>query len=107
MDTENKRKGSCRINFSAVLLVLHFLYAFNDFCFALLQEGRTIVETRTADIISETRKLHIRRKGSGPDDQNQDTNGSSPWRPSQNQADQETQLKASRDVRWQMCITGS
>ncbi|XXG42866.1 hypothetical protein AAC387_Pa01g3038 [Persea americana] len=62
------------------------------------QEGRTIVETRTADIISETRKLHIRRKGSGPDDQNQDTNGSSPWRPSQNQADQETQLKASRDV---------
>ena len=93
--------------FSSSVGASFLIYAFNDFCFALLQEGRTIVETRTADIISETRKLHIRRKGSGPDDQNQDTNGSSPWRPSQNQADQETQLKASRDVRWQMCITGS
>lgn len=75
--------------------------AFTDFCLTLLQVGRTVVENKTADI-SETRKLVIRRKGSGPRALNHDTNGSSPQQPPQNQADQETQLKASRDVRWQM-----
>ncbi|XP_077239239.1 uncharacterized protein LOC143880279 [Tasmannia lanceolata] len=55
-----------------------------------LEEGRTIVETH---------KLHIRRKGgSGSNTQNQATDISGPRQPPQMQTDQETQLKASRDV---------
>ncbi|XXG42865.1 hypothetical protein AAC387_Pa01g3038 [Persea americana] len=97
-ETESHRKaGSPRLQ-KGLDAITYRLNSIGDTIGNALEEGRTIVETRTADIISETRKLHIRRKGSGPDDQNQDTNGSSPWRPSQNQADQETQLKASRDV---------
>lgn len=56
------------------------------------------MENRTADIIQETRKLQIRRKGNGSGAQNLATDFP------QMQADHETQLKASRDVRWQMCI---
>ncbi|KAL5738922.1 hypothetical protein ACOSQ2_028102 [Xanthoceras sorbifolium] len=68
------------------------------------EEGRTIVENKTADIIQETRKLQIRRKGSGPEEQNQGSGANSPWQPMmqatlpQNQTHHETQLKASRDV---------
>ncbi|KAK3139108.1 hypothetical protein QOZ80_5AG0377880 [Eleusine coracana subsp. coracana] len=63
-----------------------------------LEEGRTIVETKTADIIQETRKLNIRRKGAGSN-----TQGDSAHKPTQryfpqNPLDHETQLKASRDV---------
>ncbi|KAL6275472.1 uncharacterized protein Pyn_15752 [Prunus yedoensis var. nudiflora] len=54
-----------------------------------LEEGRTIVENRTADIIQETRK-HIKKKASGSA-QNQ-------AQKPQTQADLELQLKASRDV---------
>ncbi|KAM7526616.1 hypothetical protein LguiA_016518 [Lonicera macranthoides] len=50
------------------------------------EEGRNIVGNKTADIIQETRKLQIRRKGTNAEDQ------------SQTQDNQETQLKASRDV---------
>ena len=78
------------------------------------KEGRTIVENRTADIIQETRKLHIRKKGSGSEPKNQATNIYTRKQPAmqtqvepQLQDDQEIQLKASRDVRWQMCITSS
>ena len=60
------------------------------------------MENRTADIIQETRKLSIRRKGGVPT-QNQAT---AQHNFSHVPADHETQLKASRDVRWQMCITG-
>ncbi|KAI3749777.1 hypothetical protein L2E82_20393 [Cichorium intybus] len=56
-----------------------------------LEEGRTIVENRTADIIQETRKLHIKKKEkSGIPDPSSNTN--------QLQTDVEIQLKASRDV---------
>lgn len=62
------------------------------------QEGLTIVENRTADIIQETKKLQIRRKGGNLNLQNVDSssgNLNSPMSP----AEQENQLKASRDVR--------
>ncbi|XP_012077797.2 uncharacterized protein DDB_G0271670 [Jatropha curcas] len=62
-----------------------------------VEEGLTIVENRTADIIQETRK-HIRKKPSGAAAQNQATNRGSTWQQSQMQTDQELQLKASRDV---------
>lgn len=66
------------------------------------------MEHKTADIIQETRKLQIRRKGSSSEEQNQIHGAYNPWnQPSvqssepQMQTNQETQLKASRDVRWQ------
>lgn len=77
----------------------------------MLQEGLTAVENRTAGIIQETRKLQMRRKGSNMGYQNQTDFSSSLQRQpttrthgqSQVQADLEIQLKASRDVRWQLC----
>ncbi|XP_042480828.1 uncharacterized protein LOC122061566 isoform X3 [Macadamia integrifolia] len=62
------------------------------------QEGLTLVENRTADIIQETRRLHIRRKGSSSDSQNQANDVCTPQQQAQTQTDHETQLKASRDV---------
>ncbi|XP_068668710.1 uncharacterized protein [Aristolochia californica] len=67
-----------------------------------LEEGITIVENRTADIISETRKLQMRRKGATDFPVNlqhhQATDLSGQHQPQMvMQADQETQLKASRD----------
>ncbi|XP_059668182.1 uncharacterized protein LOC132313435 [Cornus florida] len=70
-----------------------------------LEEGRTIMENTTADIIQETRKLQIRRKGSSSDEQNRVPGVHNPWlqplvqsNQLQMQTNQETQLKASRDV---------
>ncbi|XP_008788047.3 uncharacterized protein LOC103705919 isoform X2 [Phoenix dactylifera] len=63
-----------------------------------LEEGLTIVENRTADIIQETRKLQIRRKASGSSARDRPTDTLVPNTLSQIQTDQETQLKASRDV---------
>ncbi|XP_043697995.1 uncharacterized protein LOC122648819 isoform X2 [Telopea speciosissima] len=63
-----------------------------------LEEGLTIVENRTADIIQETRRLQIRKKGSGSDSQNQANDVCAPQQQAQMQMDHETQLKASRDV---------
>ncbi|KAK2440532.1 hypothetical protein P8452_19609 [Trifolium repens] len=69
-----------------------------------LEEGFTIVENRTSDIIQETRK-HIRKKPGNFVGQNQETNNSTTLQDPQLrnqmspvQADQELQLKASRDV---------
>ncbi|XWS13009.1 hypothetical protein CRYUN_Cryun36dG0000900 [Craigia yunnanensis] len=69
------------------------------------EEGRTIVESKTQDIIQETRKLQIRRKGSSPVAENQVTGFFSTLQQPltqptqlQNQTDHENQLKASRDV---------
>ncbi|KAK6943303.1 hypothetical protein RJ641_028680 [Dillenia turbinata] len=69
------------------------------------EEGRTIVENKTADIIQETRKLQIRRKGSNSDAQKVAPSMHSPWQQPVLQSTQalpqtnhETQLKASRDV---------
>lgn len=80
-------------------------------CNSCLQEGFTIVENRTSDIIQETRK-HIRKKPGNFVGQNQETNHSTTSQEPQlrsqmspTQGDQELQLKASRDVRWQLCIT--
>ncbi|KAK1562575.1 hypothetical protein Q3G72_014284 [Acer saccharum] len=57
------------------------------------EEGKTMVENKTADIIQETRKLQIRRKGGGFEDQPMMQTTLA-----QNQTHHETQLKASRDV---------
>ncbi|KAK7290322.1 hypothetical protein RIF29_04650 [Crotalaria pallida] len=69
-----------------------------------LEEGFTIVENRTSDIIQETRK-HIRKKPGNSVGQNQEINHSTTLQQSQlrtqmspMQTDQELQLKASRDV---------
>lgn len=68
------------------------------------------MENRTSDIIQETRK-HIKKKPGNSEVQNKETNRSTSWQHSQLQTqmqpDQELQLKASRDVRWQLCITFS
>ncbi|KAK6152557.1 hypothetical protein DH2020_015192 [Rehmannia glutinosa] len=59
-----------------------------------LEEGRTIVENKTADFIQETRKIQIRRKGN-----NEGHNFVyGPGQQSPNQTSQEDQLKTSRDV---------
>ncbi|KAL1213321.1 hypothetical protein V5N11_028223 [Cardamine amara subsp. amara] len=70
------------------------------------EEGRTLVENKTADIIQETRKLQTRRRGTGggQENHNQSYGVSSSWKKSPEQPMQlnymehETQLKASRDV---------
>uniref|UniRef100_A0A0D9WF61 Uncharacterized protein n=1 Tax=Leersia perrieri TaxID=77586 RepID=A0A0D9WF61_9ORYZ len=63
-----------------------------------LEEGRTIVENKTADIIHETRKLNIRRKGAGSTTQGEPAQRFTQRNLPQNPLDYETQLKASRDV---------
>ncbi|KAL5202864.1 hypothetical protein ABZP36_013816 [Zizania latifolia] len=63
-----------------------------------LEEGRTIVENKTAGIIHETRKLNIRRKGAGSTTQGEAGQIFTRSNPPQNPLDYETQLKASRDV---------
>ncbi|GFP99781.1 hypothetical protein PHJA_002122200 [Phtheirospermum japonicum] len=57
-----------------------------------LEEGRTIVESKTADLIQETRKIQIRRKENHVEGYHGTT--------MQNHTSQEDLLKASRDVRW-------
>ena len=79
-----------------------------------MQEGLAVVENRTADIIQETRKLQIRKKGSGSIPENQTSNtGSFRQQPlgqthvqPRTHAELEIQLKASRDVRCQLCDAG-
>ncbi|KAL2500342.1 hypothetical protein Fot_34190 [Forsythia ovata] len=66
-----------------------------------LEEGRTIVENKTADFIQETRKIQMRRKDFNSEEQNQVSGVHGPWQQStqpQTQTSQEVQLKASRDV---------
>lgn len=69
------------------------------------EEGLTVVENRTADIIQETKKLQIRKKNSSSDQQNNASMSGERQQPllvphmqPQAQTDMETQLKASRDV---------
>lgn len=71
----------------------------------------TVVENRTADIIQETRKLNIKKKAGNPEGSTASNIGTTRQLPKmhahtqpQMQTDTEIQLKASRDVRWQMCI---
>ncbi|XP_062180876.1 uncharacterized protein LOC133885218 [Phragmites australis] len=63
-----------------------------------LEEGRTIVENKTAGIIHETRKLNIRRKESCSNTQGEAAHKLTQIYLPQNPLDHETQLKASRDV---------
>ncbi|KAL8146791.1 hypothetical protein AgCh_004508 [Apium graveolens] len=70
------------------------------------EEGLTMVENRTADIIQETRKIQIKKKDRNFDVQNQNSNVYSPRQQlpvqthmqPQTHAELEIQLKASRDV---------
>lgn len=74
--------------------------------FFRFQEGRTMVENKTADIIQETRKLQVKRRGNNFETPNQAPNVNNQWQQPtepQIQTNPETQLKASRDVRWQLC----
>lgn len=71
-------------------------YHFNIHLFHYFQEGRSIVENKTADIIQETRKLQIRRNGTGPSEQNQGSK-TQPTQ-SQKQTSNEDQLTESRKV---------
>ncbi|KAF8690252.1 hypothetical protein HU200_041321 [Digitaria exilis] len=63
-----------------------------------LEEGRTIVENKTADILQESRKLNIRRKGAVSSTQGEAGHKLAQRYLPQNPLDHETQLKASRDV---------
>ncbi|KAB1224681.1 hypothetical protein CJ030_MR2G024693 [Morella rubra] len=65
------------------------------------EEGRTMVENKTADIIQETRKLQVKRRGNNFETPNQAPNVNNQWQQPtepQIQTNPETQLKASRDV---------
>ncbi|XP_022156192.1 uncharacterized protein LOC111023141 isoform X2 [Momordica charantia] len=68
------------------------------------EEGRKIVETKTADIVQETRKLQIRKKGNNSEALHQTPVNNSWQQPDMQstepnmQTHHETQLKASRDV---------
>ncbi|WOL06830.1 formin-3 [Canna indica] len=63
-----------------------------------LEEGLTIVENKTADIIQETRKFNIRRKGDPVSMHNQPVEKLGQQFIPLIQTDYDTQLKASRDV---------
>nr|GEU94161.1 hypothetical protein [Tanacetum cinerariifolium] len=70
-----------------------------------LEEGMTVVENRTADIIQETRKLNIKKKAGNPEESTASNIGTTRQLPKmhahtqpQMQTDTEIQLKASRDV---------
>ncbi|KAL6593204.1 hypothetical protein ACP70R_049088 [Stipagrostis hirtigluma subsp. patula] len=63
-----------------------------------IEEGRTIVESKTADIIQETRKLNIRRKGAGSNAPGETAHKLTQRYLPQNPLDHDMQLKASRDV---------
>ncbi|KAI5662910.1 hypothetical protein M9H77_22233 [Catharanthus roseus] len=65
-----------------------------------LEEGRTIVESKTADIIQETRKLQNRRRDMNSGEPNQVSGTWQQQSPAQPymQTSQEDQIKASRDV---------
>ena len=61
----------------------------------------TIVGSKTADL-----RTQIRRKGSNFGDTNQTSDLRNPFQEAdqtQTQSSHETKLKASRDVRWQLC----
>lgn len=72
------------------------------------------MENRTADIIQETRRIRLRKKNESSSSQNQGSSFGTlrqqPMMPGRTQPqthmDSETQLKASRDVRCQLCSTG-
>ncbi|KAL8225076.1 hypothetical protein R6Q57_017633 [Mikania cordata] len=75
-----------------------------------LEEGRTIVENRTAGVIQETRKQHIKKKSGIPETQSASSNVEMNKHlqqmhtqyQSRTQTDIEIQLKASRDIRLQL-----
>ncbi|KAL5143942.1 hypothetical protein HKD37_09G026762 [Glycine soja] len=93
MDNPKFRKGLDKITSSLNQLGDTFEKAF--------EEGRTIVGSKTADL-----RTQIRRKGSNFGDTNQTSDLRNPFQEAdqtQTQSSHETKLKASRDVRWQLC----
>eukprot|EP00268_Persea_americana_P016238 TRINITY_DN17688_c0_g1_i3.p1 TRINITY_DN17688_c0_g1~~TRINITY_DN17688_c0_g1_i3.p1 ORF type:complete len:409 (+),score=84.40 TRINITY_DN17688_c0_g1_i3:57-1229(+) len=94
---QSPKAGSPRLQKDSNAITRSLNYIGDTFGNAL-EEGLTVVENRTAEIISKNRKLHARRRGSDPAALSQVTNNSSPQQPFQKRADQETQLKASCDV---------
>ncbi|KAK4742525.1 hypothetical protein SAY87_000526 [Trapa incisa] len=91
VDNPTIRKGLDRITSSLNQIGDTFEKAF--------EEGRTIVENKTQDIIQETRKFQVRRKGNS-EVQNDKAGVNSSWQhlQAQSQINHENQLKASRDV---------
>ncbi|KAL5166833.1 hypothetical protein HKD37_18G051726 [Glycine soja] len=93
MDNPKFRKGLDKITTSLNQLGDTFEKAF--------EEGRTIMESKTADL-----RTQIRRKGNNSGDTNLTSDMRNPLQEAtqtQNQSSHETKLKASRDVRWQLC----
>ncbi|KAG4377833.1 hypothetical protein GLYMA_18G218000v4 [Glycine max] len=93
MDNPKFRKGLDKITTSLNQLGDTFEKAF--------EEGRTIMESKKADL-----RTQIRRKGNNSGDTNLTSDMRNPLQEAtqtQNQSSHETKLKASRDVRWQLC----
>ncbi|GMI78633.1 hypothetical protein like AT5G01970 [Hibiscus trionum] len=93
IDSPRIRRGLDKLNTSLNHIGDTFEKAF--------EEGRTIVRSKTHDIIQETRNLKIRRKGSSPKAENQAAVlNTASQQPTQlhNQTNNDNQLKASRDV---------
>ncbi|XP_076923924.1 uncharacterized protein LOC143586210 [Bidens hawaiensis] len=84
---ENRRKADN----PALQKGLHAITSSFNYIGNALEEGMTVVENRTAEIIQETRKLNIKKK---PDEVMASNAGQLP----QTKTDTEIQLKASRDV---------
>ncbi|KAL2330460.1 hypothetical protein Fmac_018041 [Flemingia macrophylla] len=89
MDNPKFRKGLDAITSSLNQLGDTFEKAF--------EEGRTMVENKTADL-----RTQIRRKGSNSGDTNQTSDARNPLQEAVQTETHETKLKASRDVRWQL-----
>ncbi|KAF4359904.1 hypothetical protein CsatB_003174 [Cannabis sativa] len=107
---ENMKKGDNRKFRKGLNALTTSLNQLGDTFEKAFEEGRTIVENKTADIIQETRKLQMKRQGSNSESQYQSlyANNSSGQQPQHHmqmqptqphtQTNHETQLKASRDV---------
>ena len=67
-------------------------------CTLLFQEGLNIVENRTADVIQETHKLQIRKKGGSSEKQNQTSNVGSTRQKPQMQTYMQPQLQTDLDT---------
>ncbi|KAF4392174.1 hypothetical protein G4B88_026163 [Cannabis sativa] len=106
---ENMKKGDNRKFRKGLNALTTSLNQLGDTFEKAFEEGRTIVENKTADIIQETRKLQMKRQGSNSESQYQSlyANNSSGQQPQHHmqmqptqphtQTNHETQLKASRD----------
>ncbi|XP_062073016.1 uncharacterized protein LOC133777444 isoform X2 [Humulus lupulus] len=106
---ENMKKGDNRKFRKGLNALTTSLNQLGDTFEKAFEEGRTIVENKTADIIQETRKLQMKRQGNNSESQYQAPYANNSWQQPQhhmqmqptqpqNQTNHETQLRASRDV---------